>query len=132
MNTVTRNNDILKMKKQGATFQEIGDIYNISRERARQIYYREKHKEIAYRNSNPEFYDALKEANDILHGYYNIPARIMQILDKKGILQIMSETGCSIDNWSDEELICIKGFGPRILSIIRLSSSILSERSKKK
>ena len=53
MNIAERNERIYKLREEGATFRHIGSLYNISKSRANQVYYRIKDRKDNFDNWAP-------------------------------------------------------------------------------
>lgn len=133
--TSKRNREIYTLKELGYSNQEIGIQFGISRSRVKQIYKREKeivkrenHHEEAIQTDDATYscYDALTDVCD------NIPVRnrVYSLLDRAGVIQEMYDLNDSLDLYSDESLLLIKSFGPKLLAIARKANELYVQKKK--
>ena len=133
--TSKRNREIYALKELGRSCYDIGIQFGISGSRVDQIYRREKelvkfenHHEKATQTNGAtySFLDALTDVCDSIP----IRNRVYSLLDRAGVIQEMYNLNESLDLYSDESLLLIKSFGPKLLAIARKANELYVQKKK--
>jgi len=130
-----RDERIFEMRENGATYQRIGEQFDISRERARQIYKREQRKKNYYHrlhacalNEHTPFFRCLEEACAEMGYGQTLAIKTYKGLARAGILKYIEDNALYLDGYTDEELLSIRQFGITMLDIARKASDIYKSK----
>lgn len=130
MNSINRNLEIVNLRNTGLSYAKIGEKYGISRERVRQIINSFNHKEERIPDEDYLFWKCLNDAAKSLNlsNESSLPIRTYNCLNKVGIIRHMRNTDTTLDDYSDDELLTIKGFGVNTLSLARIANDLYKQR----
>ena len=94
----------------------------------KEIVKRENHHEEAIQTDDTtySFYDALTDVCDSKP----IRNRVYSLLVRAGVIQEMYDLNDSLDLYSDESLLSIKSFGPKLLAIARKANELYVQKKK--
>ena len=127
--TKKRNEQILKMRKEGKTYTQLANEFGLSRERIRQIVVKT---ETYGKHTHQEWYDAIMKACHNL-GYSETAAtRTYKCLLRSRLLVRMKNENLTLDDFSDYELLRIRNFGTACLDLAREANYILTGVQKPK
>ena len=132
-NTSERNAEIFKLYSNGWTYQAIGEEFGLSKERIRQICVREGKKQkldalqdAAIISTTDAFLRACIKAVQELGLNYMLGPKTYNCLCRANVLyNLTPEVGLA--RYSDEQLLLIRGFGPKLLEIARTADYIFRE-----
>ena len=133
--TSKRNREIYTLRELGHSSYDIADQFGLSRSRVEQICRREKelvkfenhHEEATQTNdATYSFLDALTDVCDSVP----IRNRVYSLLARAGVIQEMYDLNDSLDLYSDESLLSIKSFGPKLLAIARKANELYVQKKK--
>lgn len=117
-----RDGEILMMYANGKSYSTISKKYNLTKERVKQIIRTQKAKEkqaVFISNENVSSFFNNVEDICIEQGLHKkIFTNIYNSLSESGIVLAMMH-GDDLDNWTDEQLLRLKGFGEMSLQIVR-------------
>ena len=127
-----RNREIFNLKESGMSYSQIGSKFNLSRERIRQIYLKEKrlieseklHVEAVNSTIPYTFWDALIDVCETK----SQAVRIHNCLNRAGVIREIEDDGGSLDSYSDETLLRIKNFGVLSLIFSRRASKLFNQK----
>ncbi len=133
-----RNKLLYEMFQSGSSIIDLADTFGITVQRAQQIYHEEcarrsaeaKTEELKKKNQY-DFLMCLQDACELTGVYHNYVTRSYNILYRAGIIPKIEKHEASLDDYSDEELLSLRGFGLAQLDLCRCANALYFERSKK-
>lgn len=132
MNNDKRNREIFNLKESGMSYSQLGSKFNLSKERIRQIYLKEKrrieseklHAKAVNSTIPYTFWDALIDSCETK----SQAIRIHNCLNRAGIIREIEDNGVSLDSYSDETLLKIRNFGVLSLIFSRRASKLYEQK----
>lgn len=132
-NTAERNSEIFKLYSDGWTYQAIGEEFDLSKERIRQICVREARKQkldelqdASVISTTDAFLRACIKAVEKLDLNTMLAPKTYNCLNRAKVLYNLTPD-IGLASYSDEQLLAIRGFGPKLLEIAREADYIFRD-----